>query len=290
MKKALLITGGALSVAIAGLVASTVVASTRDCSNNAIARCGTKSVSELQQKYSSNQTGDLDDIYTYYGITREDIAAGRVKEGRSYKDGRVVVDGNTVATNAASLGRIKKNGDYAVKIGGNTYWEGRNQDAFASNSLEVLVFTKADGTFKAAVIKDCGNPVKATPVKKPEAPKTKPVEQPVKPTPQPEIKPAPKPEQPAEKPVQKPVEKPVEKPAEKPEVKPVEKEVEKCPIAGKENLPKDSTDCVETVKGAEETPVEIPSTGAGSLLGGMMGLSSLTAASYYYVRSRRALR
>lgn len=68
------------------------------------------------------------------------------------------------------------------------------------------------------------------------------------------------------------------------------------------NLPKDSKDCeapeepetpvapVEEEKGkGEETPVEIPKTGAGSILGAFAGLGSIGAASYYYFASRREL-
>ncbi len=60
-----------------------------------------------------------------------------------------------------------------------------------------------------------------------------------------------------------------------------------CPIPGKENLPKDSTDCKET-----STPpvTEIPSTGAGSVVTGVAG-SSLTAyGAYSLFLKRRALK
>lgn len=55
-----------------------------------------------------------------------------------------------------------------------------------------------------------------------------------------------------------------------------------CDIPGKENLPKNSTECVET-------PVELPHTGTGSLLGAGVGLGSLIAAGSYYFASRRGL-
>ena len=55
-----------------------------------------------------------------------------------------------------------------------------------------------------------------------------------------------------------------------------------CDVPGKENLPKNSVDCVET-------PVELPHTGTGSLLGAGVGLGSLIAAGSYYFMSRRGL-
>ena len=80
------------------------------------------------------------------------------------------------------------------------------------------------------------------------------------------------------------------------------KEDEKCPIPGKEHLPVDSPDCVEPpceIPGKEhlpkdspecvETPPELPKTGLDMMIGGGIGLGSLTAAGYYYASSRRNL-
>jgi LPXTG-motif cell wall-anchored protein len=362
MKKALLIAGAMFGFLVTtGLMnaSNSVFAASRDCSTNSIAKCGALSVGELQQKYNQNQPGDLDNIYAHYGISAADMGnASLIKEGMTYKDGRVVVDGKTVATNSASLGRNKKSHDYAVTIDGKTYWEAKSQDVYRGNSIEAYVFLNADGTFKAAVLKDCGNPVKATPTPKPEQPKPE----------------QPKPEQPKPKPtpaytcesltaikidrtnyrfdaeasasnganvtkyrydfgdgtteetteatvtheyteaddytatvtalvdvngksetstnddcaVEVTVE---EAPVEecKPGV-PVgddrceEKKETPCEVKGKEDLPADSDDCKE-----DETPAVIPATGIGSVFGGLMGASSLSAAGYYYVRSRRLL-
>lgn len=57
-----------------------------------------------------------------------------------------------------------------------------------------------------------------------------------------------------------------------------------CPVAGKQNLPKGSPDCKETV-----LPAAITSTGPADIALGGLGLSSLTAAGYYWRASRNRL-
>ena len=58
---------------------------------------------------------------------------------------------------------------------------------------------------------------------------------------------------------------------------------EKCPIPGKEHLPKNSPDCVQPTP----APVELPKTGAGDLLGAGVGLAAMGLSAYYYAASRR---
>jgi len=55
-----------------------------------------------------------------------------------------------------------------------------------------------------------------------------------------------------------------------------------CPLPGKENLPKDSPDC-------REAPQVLASTGPADIALGGLGLSSLTAAGYYWRVSRHRL-
>jgi hypothetical protein len=57
---------------------------------------------------------------------------------------------------------------------------------------------------------------------------------------------------------------------------------EVCAVPGKEDLPKDSPLCVVT-------PPELPQTGIGTLLNGGLGLGSVVAAGYYWVSSRKSL-
>ncbi len=138
-----------------------------DCSANAIMKCGASSPSEFISKTQSSNggtQGDLQTIYASYGLSAADYSrfASSAKTGTAYKDGRIVVDGKTVATNASSIGRVQKNGDHAKVIGGTTYWEGSNQTAFASDSIPVMVLLDGNGTMQFAVLGDCGNPMSGT--------------------------------------------------------------------------------------------------------------------------------
>lgn len=146
---------------------SPVAAASRDCDSNAIIHCGALTTSELQQKYNTNATGDLDDVFAHYGISASDIKSmPNVKEGHIHKDGRVVVDGVVVATNAKSVGRHDIDGSSKVTINGKTYYERTPSVSFRSDSLPAFVVLKEDGTFDYAIIKSCGNPVTATNVVK----------------------------------------------------------------------------------------------------------------------------
>ncbi|HMH69764.1 MAG TPA: LPXTG cell wall anchor domain-containing protein, partial [Candidatus Saccharimonadales bacterium] len=68
-----------------------------------------------------------------------------------------------------------------------------------------------------------------------------------------------------------------------------EEKPEFCTVKGKEHLPKDSKDCVETPVTPPETPTELPHTGASDGIIAFIGAGSLIAAVGYYVASRRAL-
>lgn len=85
-------------------------------------------------------------------------------------------------------------------------------------------------------------------------------------------------------------------PKDSPECK---EDEEYCPVPGKEHLPVDSEDCYEPCPYDKnlpkdstecvETPPELPKTGLDLVIGGGLGLGSLTAAGYYYATSRRNL-
>lgn len=143
-------------------------AMTRNCDSNAIIHCGVADANEFRTKYDQNAPGDLAAIFGHYWIPR-DI---QVVEGQSFKDNTVRVNGRVVADNAQSIGRQQKSGDHAISIGGKTYWEGPNSTAFASDGLPTLVALDAQGNFKYAIIKGCGNPIYARPVAPPPPPPT----------------------------------------------------------------------------------------------------------------------
>jgi uncharacterized repeat protein (TIGR01451 family) len=177
-------------------------AQARDCDNNAIIHCGALDKKELRER---SKKSNVPGIFKHYGISQNHYDS--LVEGTVHRDGRVVVNGKTVATGAVSTGRQNMPGSTHIKSV--NIYERPTSVSFRSSSLPAFVKMN-DGQFQYAIIKSCGNPVRAKPVKKVEKPK--------------EEKPVEKPKKPVEKPVEKP-KKPVEKPVEKPKkpVKPVER-------------------------------------------------------------------
>ncbi len=143
---------------------------TRLCNDNSIIRCGAMTSEELLQKYDANATGDLDDIYTYYGMARTDLsgATSEVKIGRVYKEaGRVTIGTDqTVATNSYSAGRKNLAGSTPVVINGVTYYQRSDTQNYSVPYFNAFILLR-DGQFYRAIMMECGNPVMATPVAKP---------------------------------------------------------------------------------------------------------------------------
>lgn len=172
----------AVGVMLVGLslgrgVPTTAASTPRLCNNNSIINCGALTAGELLQKYDANTTGDLDNIYNYYGISRSDIAGttSNVKIGRVYKEGGRVTIGEdeTVATDSYSAGRQNLSGSIPVVINGKTYYQRSDTRSYTSPYFDAFILMR-NGQFYRAIMMSCGNPVKATPT-------------PPKPTPQPGV-------------------------------------------------------------------------------------------------------
>lgn len=151
----------------------------RNWNDDAIVRGGSLSEKELLDHYDKN-TGGMQSVYKHYGISRTDLTGktSDIKHGTIYQDGRVVVDGKTVATDAYSVSRTAfndKNGNAPKKltIDGTTYYEGPNMSIF-TRTVDAYVLYR-DGKFYRAIISSCSNPVVATPNK---PPKIEPKEEP----------------------------------------------------------------------------------------------------------------
>ena len=144
-----------------------VDAASRECDSNAIIRCGAMTEAELAQKYAANTTGDLDNIYSAYGITGNMIANHAGTLGYVTKTGDVVVDGKVVATDAYSLGRMYRSGSIAKTIDGVKYYEGSTSVRFAATRLDAFVYRDTSGKFIGAILLICGNAIRATPVPQP---------------------------------------------------------------------------------------------------------------------------
>jgi uncharacterized repeat protein (TIGR01451 family)/LPXTG-motif cell wall-anchored protein len=138
-------------------------AESRECGDNSIIRCGAMSASELKSEYAKNERG-LKAIYSHYNIDASDIAASSsAKTGYVLPNGDVTVGGKVVATNAYTVGRSASLGGSKVTINSSlSVYEGANR---LKSKLSAYVFFNKDGTFKSAVLKVCGNPVRATPKK-----------------------------------------------------------------------------------------------------------------------------
>lgn len=164
------------------------VSSPRDCDNNAVMRCGALSTRELQQKYhGSGVVG----IFNHFGIAPTDMnmIESTAVAGQVTCDGRVLVGGNVVATNAVTAGRQNMAGSTPVKAGGVTFYKRPTSVSFASCPLAAFVVMK-NNQFAFAILASCGNPVTAVPVKR--AAPTPPAPPPApSPTPTPTPPPAP---------------------------------------------------------------------------------------------------
>lgn len=157
-----LLFSSAISLAMLGNVASAVVDNDPDCDNVAIIRCGAFSVDAMRQKASQ---GDVPKIFNHLGISQEDLK-GEFVNGIVWRDGRVTVGDKVVATGAITAGR-NFGGTPIPGTNAGTYPTSK----FVTEGQTAFVKLKADGTFDFAVIKACGNPVKATPKPPVETPK-----------------------------------------------------------------------------------------------------------------------
>lgn len=142
------------------------VSSTRDCDNNAVVECGALTTTELRNKY--NNDSSVRTIFRHFGISSNDVMRmhSAATVGTVTNSGRVMVDGKTVATNAMTAGRQNMGGSRAVTSDGVTFYERPPSVSFASTSLSAFIVMN-NGQFDFAVLTSCGNPVTATPVKKP---------------------------------------------------------------------------------------------------------------------------
>jgi hypothetical protein len=137
----------------------------RDNDTNATIRNGACDTNELISKYKANTTKDLPAVFKAYGVPTDNL--GSAKKGEVRKNGDVVVDGQIVATGAKTVGRHFINGSTKKTYSGHTFYERSPRVSFSANAIKAFVYFNKDGTFRAAVLTACGNPVTATPKPKP---------------------------------------------------------------------------------------------------------------------------
>lgn len=170
----------------------------KDCSTNAVIRCGVFGIGTLREKYNASK--EMQGLFAYKGIdlSSNTINKGQWRHGVVHKDGRVTVDGKVLATGAHSVGRenIAGTNSTSFRAGGTTWYKRSvtSQNIFIHGDMTAFVFVDKDGHYVGAMLKSCGNPIFAKPTPKPTPPKpTPPAPEPPKPTP-------PKPEPPKPQP------------------------------------------------------------------------------------------
>lgn len=151
----LLVIGGTLLLASAGLVLNTLTQShqanaagmIRDNNSNSIIWGGCLTPAECVQHYHENKTGDIPAIYSFYGLQPGDLDrfVQQAKLGYAYKNGNLVVDGRVVMTNMSTIGRNNRPGATPVVIAGHTYYSRPNNLAFKSDPIPAHVLMSPDG-------------------------------------------------------------------------------------------------------------------------------------------------
>ena len=138
-----------------------------ECDTNAIFYCGFTSKTGFIDAVKKNRDGlghtDLQAIYAHTGMASADYDrfVSSARSGTAYKDGRVVVGGQTVMTNTLSYGRNGYAGEPYV-INKNTYYRGTPATRWQQDSFAVNVLFDSKGVAQFVVIDVCGNPLTGT--------------------------------------------------------------------------------------------------------------------------------
>jgi len=146
--------------------------------------CGSLSADIAQFKaiYNSNTSGHIDSptvkhdyhdiqaVYSWAGATSAMVNGMNTSNtalGTMYRDGRIVVNGQTVATDSWVSARFGAGQSGYTTVIPNAVWARKTTTSLAEASAPVLVAYTADGQVAFAGMIDCMNAVKATPVPKP---------------------------------------------------------------------------------------------------------------------------
>lgn len=133
----------------------------QDCKDNSVIKCGAPDARTLVNKAKTNSPSDLQAIYSHFNLKPGDYErfASTARPGVAYKDGRVVVDGQTVITSAWSLGRDKKSYSNPMTINGKTYHTSYLKDVMLNDQLPVMVYFTAQGEPQTVIMNACANPI-----------------------------------------------------------------------------------------------------------------------------------
>jgi hypothetical protein len=163
----------ALGLSFVGGVGVQTASAQQDCDSNSIIYCGKTTpstfISAVRANNSGNGHNDLQAVYNYYGLSTADYTRfiNTAQMGTAYKDGRIVVGNKVVATAGKSIGRLQSvqgANPFSQPIAGTTYYGNTNANAFAHDSIPVMVMFDAQGSMEFAVLTSCGNPAFGTTV------------------------------------------------------------------------------------------------------------------------------
>ena len=170
---------GVFMLALAGAIGAgfaakqfSAAAELRDCSVNSIDKmalnggCGAQTASELVEDIKDNKPVDLDTMYPHFGLSASEHTRFKntVRYGTALTNGNIVVDGQTVMTDAWSIGRSKFSYSSPYSFANHTYYKSMHTKVL-KQSLPVMVMFDQNGSVEFAAIKACGNPVNGKKVK-----------------------------------------------------------------------------------------------------------------------------
>ncbi len=163
-KKTALVAVAAVAVIGAGVFGyKQATASSQDCSGNSIIKCGEQSpsafINQVKKNDDKNGHHDLQAIYSSFDLVPSDYSkfVSSARMGTAYQNGTIVVDGQTVATDAWSIGRDHFSYATAYKINGKTYYKSADTKVLLSN-IPVMVMFNSKGQMQFAAMTACGNP------------------------------------------------------------------------------------------------------------------------------------
>ncbi len=159
-----ILTCAVLTLGIYGIKAR--ASTIEDCKPNSIIMCGepdaSSFINQVEANDDKNGHNDLQAIYSRFGLepSQYDQFVTSSEEGIAYQDGTVKVNGQTVATDAWSIGRTNFSYTSPYTINGQTYYKAADSQVLLQN-LPVMVMFNAKGQMQFAVMNACGNPIGA---------------------------------------------------------------------------------------------------------------------------------
>lgn len=163
--------GLGIAVFVRPAFALTLPTSCNDAPNEVI-WCGAATPQQVVSDYTRgdghNSAASIQNIYSFFGINSADISAlpQTAVAGTVTKSGDVIVNGQTVATNALTGGREYIQGSTREDVNGTIFYVRPPSVSFLDNSLDAFVVMN-NGKFAFAILSSCGNAVSATPVPSP---------------------------------------------------------------------------------------------------------------------------